>query len=111
LLNRYFSGYCDGVLAREEARVLAAEWCPQVGESVRVRDGVGEWIACPNLPHFTAEAGHVGTIVAVQALATVSDHPFLVMFTEPVPLVCMIGKLLPLSARHYALGELERIDG
>jgi hypothetical protein len=91
-------------------KTLGHPYVPHVGDRVRVQHGVGGCLPCPNLPHFREEAGHVGKVVAVRAPANVSDHPFLVIFTNPAPLVRMIGNLLPLSARHYAADELELID-
>jgi hypothetical protein len=88
----------------------AAPWRPLVGDRVRVRDGVGQAIVCTDLPHDPAEQGQTGVVVGDRPRASLASHPYLVAFDAPVPIIRVGGRRMPLHVRHYAAGELERID-
>ena len=86
-------------------------WRPRAGERVRVCDTVGDPPGTCALPHYAEERGSTGIAYVGRPRDGAPDHPYLVSFDRPVPVVEIMGCFIALPARHYAADELEPLDG
>jgi hypothetical protein len=77
-------------------------WRPAVGQRVRVRRS-GE---CPSNHHVLngCDDGHTGTII-VGSRPPVKDHPYVVLYDNPIPTGVSVPALL--TGMRYAAAELE----
>ena len=62
---------------------------------------------CAELPHSPEEAGHTGIVYLGRTRRGAPGHPYFVSFDRPLPVVDVVGYLVPLPGRHYAADELE----
>jgi hypothetical protein len=82
----------------------------RVGDPVRIRDHVGRAGTCPEMTHDSAEHGHSGVVIGERPRLSFPSHAFLVVFDQPVPVLCIVGRWVPLHVRHYAADELEPLN-
>jgi hypothetical protein len=80
---------------------------PHVGDHVRVRQGVGQTLACNELPHYPQEQECTGEIIADRAQMGAPGHPFLVLFDELWLPSSIVGRPMLLPTRHYAADEFD----
>src|SRR5262245_61352473 len=74
----------------------------QIGDRVRVRHGVGVTINCTEMPHYPDEQGQTGMLMGERAQASGPNHPWLVLFDQPYPLIELGLSRIALVTRHYA---------
>ena len=85
-------------------------WRPRNGDRVRVRETVGEILACAELPHYPEERGHTGTVFVGRLRHGCPHHPYFVQFDRPCPVITVLGYPIALPARHFAIDELESVE-